>query len=107
MSCSILDRPNVLSYNSKIAPIKPRNPSRANRQAKPSLKDRLATITAAGQNRPPSALPRALAIGVNFVKELPARRAEVLSINGSVGAHGGPAFFKNHEALSAAYRHRR
>jgi hypothetical protein len=30
-----------------------------------------------------------------------------LSINGSVGAHGGPAFFKNHEALSAAYRHTR
>jgi hypothetical protein len=28
MSCSILDRPNVLSYNSKIDPIKPRNPSR-------------------------------------------------------------------------------
>jgi hypothetical protein len=73
-----------------------------NRQAKPSLKDRLATITAAGQNRPRSALPRAVAIGVNFVKELPARRAEVLSIKGSVGAPGGPAFFKNREALSAA-----
>jgi hypothetical protein len=28
MSCSVLDRPNVLSYNLKIDPIKPRNPSR-------------------------------------------------------------------------------
>jgi hypothetical protein len=38
---------------------------------------------------------------------LRAGRADILSINCSAGAHGGPAFFKNHEALSAAYRDRR
>ena len=31
---------------------------------------RATAISAMGQNRPPSALPRALAIGVSFVKEL-------------------------------------
>jgi hypothetical protein len=79
------------------------------RQVEPRQRTPPAATVASGsgQNRPPSALPRALAIGVSFVKELPAGRAEVLSINGSVGAHGGPAFFKNHEALSAAYRHTR
>jgi hypothetical protein len=53
---------------------------------------------AVGQNRPPSALPRALAIGVSFVKELPAGVLKPRDFNGSVGAIGGrvlkgPTFF--------------
>src|SRR5450755_4083149 len=51
-------------------------------------------------------LSEAREIGVRFNHEPPTGCAEVLSINGSVGAHGGSAF-KNHEALSAAYRHTR
>jgi hypothetical protein len=52
-------------------------------------------------------LSEAREIGVRFNHELPTGCAEVLSINGSVGAHGGSAFLKNHEALSPAYRHTR
>jgi hypothetical protein len=60
-----------------------------------------------GQGGHRAPLSEAREIGVRFNHELPTGCAEVLSINGSVGAHGGSAFFKNHEALSAAYRHTR
>ena len=59
-----------------------------------------------GKSQPPAPFERT-GIRCKLYQRSAAGRAEVLSINGSVGAHGGPAFFKNHEALSAAYRHTR
>jgi hypothetical protein len=59
-----------------------------------------------GKGQPPAPFERT-GNRCKLYQRTAAGRAEVLSINRSVGAHGEPAFFKNHEALSAAYRHKR
>jgi hypothetical protein len=46
-----------------------------------------------GQNRPLRALSGEREIGVTFNHELPTGRAEVLSVNGSASARGGPLIY--------------